>query len=97
MVKTSKGTRSSTRSKYKKGLRDKFTITPYLQEFEVGQDVVINQDPSSQKGMPHHRFKGMIGKIEEKRGRSYVLKLPVGPKKVKTVISRPEHLKLHKK
>ena len=97
MVKTSKGSRSATRQKYKKDLRAKFTVTPYLQEFEPGQDVVINQDPFSQKGMPHHRFKGMIGRVESKRGDSFVVKLSVGPKKVKTIISRPEHLKLHKK
>ena len=97
MVKTSKGTRSATRSKFKKGLRDKFTVTSYLQIFEPGQDVVISQNSFSQKGMPHHRFKGLIGKVESRRGDSYVVKLPVGPKKVKTIISRPEHLKLHKK
>src|SRR3989338_10126931 len=97
MVKTSKGSRSATRQKYKKDLRAKFTVTPYLQEFEAGQDVVINQNPFSQKGMPHPRHKGLIGKVEGKRGNSYIVKLSVGPKKVKTIISRPEHLKLHKK
>ena len=97
MVKTSKGLRSATRQKLKKGLREKFTVTPYLQVFEPGQDVVISPDSFSQKGMPHHRFKGLIGRVESRRGGSYIVKLVVGPKKVKTIISRPEHLKLHKK
>ena len=96
-MRQSRGLRFSTRRKLSKRFGEKFTVTPYLQEFEAGQDVVINQDPFSQKGMPHPRFKGLIGKVESKRGSAYIVKLSVGPKKVKTIISRPEHLKLHKK
>jgi large subunit ribosomal protein L21e len=91
MVRASRGFRSGTRKK----LRQKLTrpaITKFLQEFEIGQRVIIALEPSSHKGMPFPRFKGAMGKIIEKRGKSYVVELKDG-NKVKKVISRPEHLK----
>lgn len=94
-MKSSKGPRSSTRRKLSKKFGEKFTVTPYLQDFKPKDRVVIKIDPSSQKGMPHHRFKGLIGEVREKRGDAFVLDVMVG-NKVKTVISRPEHLKQQK-
>lgn len=94
-MKASKGPRSSTRRKLSKKFGEKFTVTPYLQDFKPKDRVVIKIDPSSQKGMPHHRFKGLIGEVREKRGDAFVLDVMVG-NKVKTVISRPEHLKSQK-
>lgn len=92
MVKKSRGFRSRTRFKIiqKPGYRP--PITRFLQEFKKNQSVVILQEPSSQKGMPHPRFKGVFGKILEKRGKSYIVEILDG-NKVKKVISRPEHLK----
>lgn len=95
MVKSSRGFRNSTRSKFRKKYKDKFTITPYLQEFKQDQKVVIKPNPSSQKSLPHRRFQGMIGIIKGQRGNSYIVDLKIG-KVQKTIISRPEHLKLHK-
>ncbi|MCK4335987.1 MAG: 50S ribosomal protein L21e [Candidatus Aenigmarchaeota archaeon] len=93
MVKASKGFRRSTRRKLKKKIRQKFKVTPYLKEFRSKDKVVIKIDPSSQKGMPFPKFKGMIGEVKEKRGNAYVIKITVG-KKIKEVIARPEHLVL---
>ena len=91
MTRKSSGFRSGTRKK----LRQKLvrpTITKFLQEFKIGQRVVIALEPSSQKGMPFPRFKGKMGKIIEKRGKSYVVEIKDG-NKVKKIVSRPEHLK----
>jgi large subunit ribosomal protein L21e len=63
-----------------------------LQEFKKNQTVVIVQEPSSQRGMPHPRFKGKTGKIIEKRGKSYIIQISDG-NKMKKLISAPEHLK----
>ncbi len=93
MVKKSRGFRSRTRKKLKQKARP--TITKFLEEFKIGEKVIILQEPSSQKGMPHPRFKGKIGKIIEKRGKSYIVEIIDG-NKVKKVISRPEHLRLVK-
>jgi large subunit ribosomal protein L21e len=67
-------------------------ITKFLEEFKEGQRVVISLEPSSHSGMPHHRFKGKIGKVIGKRGRSYIVEIKDG-NKIKKIISNPEHLK----
>jgi len=90
MVKKSKGFRAGTRKKLKQKARP--AITRFLQDFDIGQNVVITLEPSSHKGMPFPRFKGKMGKIVEKRGRSYVVNIKDG-NKIKQIISRPEHLK----
>jgi large subunit ribosomal protein L21e len=68
-------------------------VTKSLQNFSPGDRVVILLEPSQVKGMPHPRFHGKTGVIKEKRGRAYVVEVKEGDK-VKTVISRPEHLKM---
>jgi large subunit ribosomal protein L21e len=92
MVKKSKGFRARTREKLtqKPGYRP--PITKFLQEFKENQRVVIVPEPSSHAGMPHPRFKGKIGRIIGKRGKSYIVEITDG-NKVKKLIARPEHLK----
>lgn len=92
LVKKSRGIRTKTRKKLRQKPGYRPPITKFLQEFEINQRVVIMPEPSSQKGMPHQRFKGRIGKIVDKRGKSYIVEVKNG-NKVKRVISRPEHLK----
>ena len=95
-MKGSRGPRASTRRKLSKRFSEKkFTITPYLQEFKAEDRVIVKIDPSSQKGMPHHRFKGLGGVVREKRGDAFVVDVKIG-NATKTVISRPEHLRLQK-
>lgn len=92
-MRKSKGFRSKTR----RTLREKPAFRPainiFLQEFRKGQKVVIFPEPSSQSGMPHPRYKGRVGMIEGKRGKSYIVEIIDG-NKVKKIISRPEHLKV---
>ncbi len=92
MVDKSHGPRHKTRRKLKKGLREKFKVTPYLQKFEIGQKVAIDPDPSSHRGMPFRRFVGRIGIVKGMRGKAYLVEVKDGGK-VKTIISMPEHLK----
>ena len=93
MVRKNKGFHRRTRSKLKKGLRDKFKVTVFVKKFDIGQRVVIDHLPYSLKGMPHPRFKGRVGVITGKRGSSYILSIKDG-KKEKSIISRPEHLRV---
>lgn len=92
MTTSGKGTRSRTRSKLSGEKRKKFKVEPFLQEFMEGQRVAVKQDPSSHGGMPHIRYKGRVGVIKSRRGSAYVLTMKVG-RKVKELITRPEHLK----
>jgi len=91
MVRKSKGKRRGTRRKLKRGVRDKFKVTPYLQEFRIGEKVVINLNPSSHRGFPDPVFQGRVGEVIEKRGRAYVIEVKVGDK-TKKIIAAPEHL-----
>jgi len=93
MVKKSHGLRSATRRKLRKKVREKkLKVTPYLQEFDIGQKVVIDPEPASQKGMPFRRYIGRVGVVKEKRGNAYLVEIKNG-KKTKIIISNPEHLK----
>jgi len=92
MVQKYRGFRSKTRRKLKQKPAYRPAITKFLQEFRKNQKVTIVQEPASQKGMPHPRFKGEFGRIIEKRGNSYVIEIKDG-NKTKKIISRPEHLK----
>ena len=91
MVKSSSGLRSGTRKKFRKDFRSKFTVTPYIREFATSDKVVIDQNPASQKNLPHYRFKGLNGVVKGKRGRAYLVEVMIGNRK-KTLIARPEHL-----
>ncbi|MBU7023374.1 MAG: 50S ribosomal protein L21e [Theionarchaea archaeon] len=90
----SKGIRSRTRHKLKKKPRERGlpSLSRILQEFECGQYVHIDIEPSIHRGMPHPRFQGRTAVVKEKRGSSYVLEIREGSKH-KTIIARPEHLR----
>ncbi|NOZ81777.1 MAG: 50S ribosomal protein L21e [Candidatus Micrarchaeota archaeon] len=91
MVRKSKGRHRRTREKFRKSPRDKFTVTRYLQKFEIGERVSIVIDPSSQS-KPFRRFYGRIGRVIGKRGRAYIVEIKDGDA-IKQVITTPEHLK----
>lgn len=96
MVHRSKGYRRGTRnilslSPRARGMRG---LSRLLQEYEPGQKVVIDLAANTVKGMPHRRYQGRVATVVEKRGRAYVVKIPIGGT-VRTIISRPEHLRLH--
>jgi len=90
------GYRSKSRKLLKKAPREKGIqpLSSLLQEYKLGDKVVIVINSGTHKGMPHRRFHGKIGIIQEKRGRAYRVAVQDGGKK-KIVISRPEHLKLY--
>jgi large subunit ribosomal protein L21e len=94
MVKRSKGFRVGTRKKLAKRVweRGRIHIKRSLQEFEVGDQVIIKVDPAYHKGMPHSRHFGKQGEVIEKRGRAYVVKLRSG-NLYKKLICAPVHLK----
>jgi large subunit ribosomal protein L21e len=92
MVKRSRGFRSRTRKKLRQKPGRRPSITKFLQRFEPGQRVMIVLEPSSQRGMPHPRFKGRVGTVIARRGKCYVLEVKNG-KKTKRIISGPEHLR----
>ena len=88
------GSRKGTRHKLRKRPRDrgKLTISNLLKTFKLGDKVSLKLEPAIQKGMPHPRYLGKIGKIIKKQGSSYVVEVKDGGK-VKQLIAAPIHLK----
>lgn len=86
----SKGYRRKTKSLLTK--KENRGLTSFLHDYKVGDKVIIDINPSQVKGMPHRRYQGLIGTVEEVRKRSLVIKVPIG-NKVKKVIARLEHIK----
>ncbi|MEM5830796.1 MAG: 50S ribosomal protein L21e [Candidatus Aenigmatarchaeota archaeon] len=86
MVKGSKSRKKLKTEHHKKG------ISRFFREFKIGDKVIIDIDPSTQNGMPHHRFQGKIGSIIEKRGNAYLVKIK-DKFKEKIIIALPQHLR----
>ena len=84
----SRGSRRKSRNKLKGG---RFSIAEALQKFKIGQKVIININPSLHGGMPHPRYQGTVGKVAEKRGRSYLVDVS-NQGKAKQLIAKPEHI-----
>lgn len=95
MVVRSKGFRSKTRHKLQKHPRERGNPPPShaLRDYPPGTKVAITLNPSVHNGMPHPRFQGLTGSVIERRGDAFVIALRVGDM-LKTIISRPEHLRL---
>jgi len=93
-VTRNKGYRHKSRSLLTKKPRDRGLPPPsaFIKKLEVGSKVVVDIEPSVQKGMPHRRFQGKVGFVVEKRGRAYVVKVPMKPMD-KVIVVGPVHLK----
>ena len=74
--------------------RGKLPLSRLLTEYAAGEKVIIVIDPAVHKGMPHKRFQGQVATVKAKRGKAYVLEIPQ-PKKVKTIIALPPHIRKH--
>lgn len=93
----SAGIRRKSRYKLKKSIRERGISPPSraIQEFEVGQRVHIDIDPSVHKAMPHPKFQGKTAKVIGRRGRAYILEVRDG-NMIKKIIANPQHLKPQK-
>ncbi|HDN68883.1 50S ribosomal protein L21e [ANME-1 cluster archaeon ex4572_4] len=94
----SQGERKRTRRKLSKRKRERglSPISRAIQRFEPGDRVHIKIDPSVHKGMPHHRFHGLTGRVKGERGRAFVVQISDGrrgKKKAKELFVRAEHLR----
>lgn len=88
------GFRRKTRKKLRKSIREKgkISIRRYLQEFNIGDKVVLKAEPAVQKGMYFPAFHGKIGIVNSQRGRCYEIIILDG-KKQKKLSVHPVHLK----
>ena len=71
--------------------RGKLKLSKYFQEFKEGDNVSVVKERAIKSSFPV-RLQGRTGKIQEKRGRSYFVKIN-DQKKEKRFIIEPIHLK----
>jgi large subunit ribosomal protein L21e len=90
MVSKSHGPRRGTRKKFSKRKRN--TVNQFMQEFNLGDKIVIDIESSSSDGMPFRRFQGLAGKVVGKRGRAFLVEVKSG-NMIKKITANPEHLK----
>jgi len=95
-VRKSRGLRADSRSLLRRSPRErgKLGLSKILREYNLGEKVVIDINPSVHRGMPHRRFQGKVGVIVAVKGRAYTLSVTQG-NGVREIIARPEHLKPH--
>ncbi len=88
------GVRRKSRHKFRKDYKShgKISVTNYLQEFNIGDRVVLKAEPAIQKTLYAGRYHGSKGLIKNKRGACYEVGVTVG-KKEKMFIVHPIHLK----
>ena len=93
MVKSSKGFRSRTRGVLTKEVRERGMppVTRYLQQFEVGDRVIVRLEASDPHGQPHPRYQGRTCIVLGRVGRAYRLSFLDGHKP-KELIANPVHL-----
>lgn len=93
MVKASKGFRSRSRGWSTKKVRERGMppVTRFLQQFEVGEKVIVRLESSDPHGMPHPRYQGRVCTVVGKVGRAYRITFVDG-KKPKELIANSVHL-----
>ena len=87
------GFRRKTRYKLKQSVsnKGKLPVTKFLQEFNIGDRVVLKAEPSYQGGMFFLRFQGRVGEVVKKQGNCYLVAIKDG-KKAKECLTHPVHL-----
>ncbi|MDY6776945.1 MAG: 50S ribosomal protein L21e [Candidatus Nanohaloarchaea archaeon] len=91
MVQKSNGTRNHTRKKLTRSGGTGGEIADRLEDFDEGDQVRIELDPTVQEGMPHPRFHGKTGTVVEDSGRNYRVEIRDGGK-TKQLVSNTAHL-----
>ena len=71
--------------------RGKIKFSRYFQKLQEGESVAVVIEPSVKSSFPK-RLQGRTGKIEEKRGKAYFVKIK-DQKKEKKFLIEPIHLK----
>lgn len=73
--------------------KDKIRGLSYLlHDYNIGDKVAIIIDPSEPNSMPHRRFHGRVGIVEEVGRRTLKVRVKIG-NKYKKVIARLNHFK----
>lgn len=88
------GSRRKSRHIFRKnkGVKGRLPITKYLQQFAVGDRVILSAEPAYQKSLYHHRFHGHSGIVKGMVGKCYTVEI-YDHDKAKSLYVHPVHLK----
>lgn len=91
---SSNGPLTGTRKKLSNHPRERGTSPPQraVADFDEGQRVHLNIDPSVPEGRFHPRFNGHTGVVSGEQGTAYKIEITDGGKR-KTLIAKPAHLR----
>ena len=91
----SNGPKQGTRHKLQNDAREGGTSPPQrsVQQFDEGDTVHLNIDPSVEEGRYHPRFNGQTGTVVGSQGQAYKIRITDGDVE-KMLISAPAHLLL---
>ncbi|MFT4944310.1 MAG: large subunit ribosomal protein L21e [Halovenus sp.] len=91
----SNGPKQGTRHKLQNDAREGGTSPPQrsVQQFDEGDTVHLNIDPSVEEGRYHPRFNGQTGTVVGSQGQAYKVRITDGDVE-KMLISAPAHLLL---
>lgn len=91
---SSNGPLQGTRNKLSNDSRERGTSPPQraIQEFDPGQKVHLDLDPSVDDGRFHPRFNGHTGEVTGKQGRAFKVEINDGGNE-KTIIAKAAHLR----
>lgn len=94
---SSNGPRKATRNKLKNKPRERGTSPPQrsIEEYDDGEKVHLNIDPSVPDGRFHPRFNGKTGEVAGKQGSAFKVLIKDGNVE-KTLIASPAHLRRQK-
>ncbi|WP_436935066.1 50S ribosomal protein L21e [Halovenus marina] len=89
----SHGPQKGTRNKLKNDPRERGTSPPQqaVEQFEAGDTVHLDLDPSVQEGRFHPRFNGRTGTVLGKQGQAYQVEIVDGGVE-KKLIAKPAHI-----
>ncbi|MFP4401685.1 MAG: 50S ribosomal protein L21e [Candidatus Nanoarchaeia archaeon] len=87
------GFRRKTRYKMRQSIsnKGKLPVSKFMQEFEIGERVVLKAEPSYQGGLFFLRFQGKVGDVIKKQGECLLVNIKDG-KKAKKCLVHPVHL-----
>lgn len=90
----SNGPRKGTRNKLKNDPRERGMSPPQrsVQQFESGETVHLDIDPSVDDGRFHPRFNGLTGTVVGQQGQAFKISVSDGGKE-KIIIAKPAHLR----
>ncbi|MGC8597791.1 MAG: 50S ribosomal protein L21e [Thermocladium sp.] len=94
MTKRTHGYRAKSRSILRKHPRERGRpgLIRWMYEYNPGDKVIIDIDPTNITTAPHRRYQGRVGTVAGLRGKALIIEVQFDKVK-KTIITTPDHVR----